>query len=75
MKFNNTVFGVSLHTDVTRENHGICCLKKYSLIPEMEVLYNYEYLNCTISCCAILILQQVGAFTVVNKPAPKFLLL
>ena len=21
---------------------GICCLKKYSLISEMEVLYNYE---------------------------------
>ena len=75
MKFNNTVFGVSLHTNVTRENHGICCLKKYRLISEMEVLYNYEYLNCTISCCAIFVLQQLGAFTVVNKPASKFLLL
>ena len=21
---------------------GICCLKKYDLIPEMEVLYDYE---------------------------------
>ena len=34
---------------------GICCLKKYSLISEMEVLYNYKYLNCTISCCTNLI--------------------
>ena len=24
------------------EIKGICCLKKYSLISEMEVLYNYE---------------------------------
>ena len=75
MKFNNTVFGVSLHTGATRENHGIYCLKKYSLISEMEVLYNCEYLNGTISCCATLTLQQVGAFMVVDKPASKFLLL
>ena len=39
------------------------------------MLYNYEYLNCTISCCAIFVLQQLGAFTVVIKAASKFLLL